>query len=136
MSVRFMICSLSCQTQSNRWTFRSFRPASQQNDDCLVLVYVLNDVSDGEEFSVVDDDVLHFGPPFGRVAEAVVGIGNPLPGQPAIARFLNEALDALPELRDAIGDLDVESTVERTRDSTHGDFASNLAMRLAKPARL
>ncbi|MGI9225821.1 MAG: arginine--tRNA ligase [Woeseiaceae bacterium] len=55
--------------------------------------------------------------------------------KPAIARFLNEALDALPELRDAIGDLAVESTVERTRDSTHGDFASNLAMRLAKPAR-
>jgi len=53
----------------------------------------------------------------------------------AIARFLNEALDALPELNDAIGDLAVESTVERTRDSTHGDFASNLAMRLAKPAR-
>ena len=55
--------------------------------------------------------------------------------KPAIARFLNEALDGLPELRDAIGDLAVESTVERTRDSTHGDFASNLAMRLAKPAR-
>jgi arginyl-tRNA synthetase len=53
----------------------------------------------------------------------------------AIARFLNEALDALPELSDAIGNLVIESTVERTRDSTHGDFASNLAMRLAKPAR-
>jgi arginyl-tRNA synthetase len=44
-------------------------------------------------------------------------------------------LDALPELSDAIGNLVIESTVERTRDSTHGDFASNLAMRLAKPAR-
>jgi arginyl-tRNA synthetase len=53
----------------------------------------------------------------------------------AIARFLSEALDALPDLSDAIGNLAVESTVERTRDSTHGDFASNLAMRLAKPAR-
>jgi arginyl-tRNA synthetase len=52
-----------------------------------------------------------------------------------IARFLSEALHALPELSDAIGDLAVETTIERTRDSTHGDFASNLAMRLAKPAR-
>ena len=29
----------------------------------------------------------------------------------------------------------IESTVERTRDPSHGDFASNVAMRLAKPAR-
>jgi arginyl-tRNA synthetase len=53
----------------------------------------------------------------------------------AVARFLTDALDALPELREVIGDLSVASTVERTRDATHGDFASNLAMRLAKPAR-
>lgn len=53
----------------------------------------------------------------------------------AIARLLDQALDAFPELSDTIGDLAIESTVERTRDSTHGDFASNLAMRLAKPAR-
>ena len=53
----------------------------------------------------------------------------------AVARFLSEALAALPDLGDAVGDLVVESTVERTRDSAHGDFASNLAMRLAKPAR-
>ena len=53
----------------------------------------------------------------------------------AIARFLSEALNALPDLSDAVGDLAVESTVERTRDSAHGDFASNLAMRLAKPAQ-
>jgi arginyl-tRNA synthetase len=53
----------------------------------------------------------------------------------AVARFLSEALDALPDLGDVIGTLEIESTVERTRDATHGDFASNLAMRLAKPAR-
>ena len=52
-----------------------------------------------------------------------------------VARFLSEALDALPELGDVAGALAVESTVERTRDTSHGDFASNLAMRLAKPAR-
>jgi len=53
----------------------------------------------------------------------------------AIAQFLNDALGGLPELADAIGDLDIGSTVERTRDASHGDFASNIAMRLAKPAR-
>ena len=53
----------------------------------------------------------------------------------AIAQFLGEALAGLPELADAIGDLSMLSTVERTRDATHGDFASNVAMRLAKPAR-
>ena len=53
----------------------------------------------------------------------------------AIAQFLNDALAGLPELADAIGELDIGSTVERTRDASHGDFASNIAMRLAKPAR-
>ena len=52
-----------------------------------------------------------------------------------VARILAEAIDALPELREAVGSLSMESTLERTRDASHGDFASNLAMRLAKPAR-
>jgi arginyl-tRNA synthetase len=49
-----------------------------------------------------------------------------------IANILGEALASMPELADAIGGLSIESTVERTRDSSHGDFASNIAMRLAK----
>jgi arginyl-tRNA synthetase len=53
----------------------------------------------------------------------------------AIAQFLNDALGGLPELADAIGGLDIGSTVERTRDASNGDFASNIAMRLAKTAR-
>jgi len=40
----------------------------------------------------------------------------------------------MPELADAVGDLSIDGTVERTRDALHGDFASNIAMRLAKPA--
>jgi len=52
-----------------------------------------------------------------------------------IAEFLSAALDGLPELAEHVGDLPLEATVERTRDPAHGDFASNLAMRLAKPAR-
>jgi len=52
-----------------------------------------------------------------------------------VAELLNNALAALPELTEAAFDLSVSSTVERTRDPSHGDFASNIAMRLAKPAR-
>ena len=51
-----------------------------------------------------------------------------------IAQFLDAALDRTPELRPLIGELALEATIERTRDAGHGDFASNLAMRLAKPA--
>ena len=53
----------------------------------------------------------------------------------SIATFLDDALSRLPELADSAGDLAAESTIERTRDTAHGHFASNIAMRLAKPAR-
>jgi arginyl-tRNA synthetase len=53
----------------------------------------------------------------------------------SIAKFLDDALSRLPELADSAGDLAAESTIERTRDAAHGHFASNIAMRLAKPAR-
>jgi arginyl-tRNA synthetase len=52
-----------------------------------------------------------------------------------VAQLVSKALSGLPELADAAADLSIESTVERTRDASHGDFASNIAMRLAKPAR-
>jgi arginyl-tRNA synthetase len=51
-----------------------------------------------------------------------------------IERLLQDALGALPEeLRAAAAGLPV--TVERTRDAAHGDFASNLALQLARAAR-
>jgi arginyl-tRNA synthetase len=53
-----------------------------------------------------------------------------------IAKLVQDALATLPELADAVADLAVETTVERTRDPSHGDFATNVAMRLAKPARM
>jgi arginyl-tRNA synthetase len=53
----------------------------------------------------------------------------------AVARILADAIDALPELGDAVAGLAIEGTLERTRDATHGDFASNIALRLAKTAR-
>jgi arginyl-tRNA synthetase len=52
-----------------------------------------------------------------------------------VAELVSSALDGLPELAEAAANLAIESTVERTRDASHGDFASNIAMRLAKPAR-
>jgi arginyl-tRNA synthetase len=48
-----------------------------------------------------------------------------------VARILAEAIDALPELREAVGSLSIESTLERTRDASHGDFASNSPRDLA-----
>ena len=51
-----------------------------------------------------------------------------------VAQHLQDALAGMPELADAVDDLSIESTIERTRDASHGDFASNIAMRLAKPA--
>jgi arginyl-tRNA synthetase len=52
-----------------------------------------------------------------------------------IEDLLKHALDALPEdllSRDARG---VGIEVENTRDAQHGDFASNLAMRLSRATR-
>ncbi|MDX1434248.1 MAG: arginine--tRNA ligase [Gammaproteobacteria bacterium] len=53
-----------------------------------------------------------------------------------VANILESALAGVPELEDAAAGLPVDSTIERTRDPDHGDFASNIAMRLAKPARM
>jgi len=53
-----------------------------------------------------------------------------------VSQILESALAKLPELADVTADLPVISTIERTRDPSHGDFASNIAMRLAKPARM
>ena len=52
-----------------------------------------------------------------------------------VAELVASALANLRDLRRAAGDLAIDSTIERTRDPDHGDFASNIAMRLAKPAR-
>jgi len=53
-----------------------------------------------------------------------------------VAELLEDTLATLPELADVAGDISVAGTIQRTRDASHGDFATNLAMRLAKPARM
>jgi arginyl-tRNA synthetase len=52
-----------------------------------------------------------------------------------IETLLKQALAALPEELVPAAARDVSIEVENTRDAQHGDFASNLAMRLAKVTR-
>jgi arginyl-tRNA synthetase len=52
-----------------------------------------------------------------------------------IEALLKQALDALPEDRVPRAAREVSIEVENTRDAQHGDFATNLAMRLGKATR-
>jgi arginyl-tRNA synthetase len=52
-----------------------------------------------------------------------------------IANLVGRALAALPELHDQPELAALDPEIERARDARHGDFASNVALRLAKPAR-
>ncbi|MDZ7645185.1 MAG: arginine--tRNA ligase [Woeseiaceae bacterium] len=52
----------------------------------------------------------------------------------SIEKLLGQAVDAMPELEDAPEFESLSTTVERARDPRHGDFASNVAMRLARAA--
>jgi arginyl-tRNA synthetase len=52
-----------------------------------------------------------------------------------IETLLRQALAAQPETLIPATHRDIEIEVERTRDESHGDFATNVAMRLAKAAR-
>ena len=53
----------------------------------------------------------------------------------SIAQLVEQAIAALPQLADAPELASISTSVERTRDPRHGDFATNIAMRLAKSAR-
>ncbi len=52
-----------------------------------------------------------------------------------IENLVRQALAALPESLIPAAQRGIDIEVERTRDPSHGDFASNVAMRLAKVAR-
>ncbi len=52
----------------------------------------------------------------------------------SIASLLEHAVAAVPEFADAPDVTSIRATVERARDARHGDFATNIAMRLAKSA--
>ncbi len=49
-------------------------------------------------------------------------------------QLISQAVEALKASGVLPADLAVQAHLERTRDPSHGDFATNLAMRLAKPA--
>ena len=60
---------------------------------------------------------------------------NPFPGtslKSNIAHLVEQAIGHMPELADAPEVSSISQSVERARDSRHGDFATNIAMRLAK----
>ena len=52
-----------------------------------------------------------------------------------IANLIHTALDSLKAAGTLPVELDVQAQVDATRDKTHGDFASNIAMVLSKQAR-
>ena len=52
-----------------------------------------------------------------------------------VVELLEKALSGLPDIAVFAADTPLDGTIERTRDPSHGDFASNIAMRLAKPAK-
>lgn len=52
-----------------------------------------------------------------------------------VEQLLKQALMSLQKSGEIPADLDIEVKVDRTKDSAHGDYASNLALILAKPCR-
>jgi len=50
----------------------------------------------------------------------------------SIAKIVEQTIAGLPDFSAAPEVASISTTVERTRDSRHGDFATNIAMRLAK----
>ena len=53
----------------------------------------------------------------------------------SIAEIIESTVRRIPELAELPELQSVTAVVERTRDPRHGDFATNIAMQLAKPAR-
>lgn len=53
----------------------------------------------------------------------------------SIAQMIARAINRLDDIANAPEPASVSVSVERTRDARHGDFATNIAMRLAKSAR-
>jgi arginyl-tRNA synthetase len=53
-----------------------------------------------------------------------------------VEQLLRHSLTILKKSGDLPSDVDVEFRVDRTKDSVHGDYASNLALILAKPCHL
>jgi arginyl-tRNA synthetase len=70
----------------------------------------------------------------GPVARALCG-KLPTEMKTLIENLLRQSLARLPESLVPAAARSIDIDIERTRDSQHGDFASNIAMRLARSAR-
>ena len=52
-----------------------------------------------------------------------------------IQQLLEQAIASLQEQQIIPADVQPRITIDRTKDKSHGDFANNLALMLAKPAK-
>ena len=52
-----------------------------------------------------------------------------------LTRLIQQALDSLVEQGQLPADIQPQVQIDRTRDKTHGDLASNIALTLAKAAK-
>ena len=48
-----------------------------------------------------------------------------------IKKILENALTKLPKFDTSIGNISIDQSVERTKNSNHGDFTTNIAMQIA-----
>ncbi|WP_455219276.1 arginine--tRNA ligase [Kaarinaea lacus] len=55
--------------------------------------------------------------------------------KPQLQKLIVQALEQLKRNDQLPADIDPDVQIERTRDSSHGDYACNIAMMLAKPAK-
>lgn len=63
---------------------------------------------------------------------AILKQPGPIPLKTSIAQLVTQAVTSLSDLADAPEIASISTTLERTRDARHGEFATNIAMRLAK----
>lgn len=51
-----------------------------------------------------------------------------------LIKLLQDAIAKLQQQEELLSGIDINVQIERARDKQHGDYASNIAMMLAKPA--
>ena len=55
--------------------------------------------------------------------------------KPQLQKLITQALEQLKRNDQLPADIDPDVQIERTRDTSHGDYACNIALMLAKPAK-
>ena len=62
-----------------------------------------------------------------------IALTGPNPVRAQIDQLLRKSLARFAAERGVADSIDLNPQLERTRDTRHGDFTSNIALRLAKP---